>query len=116
MRAYLAAIPFRPPGSSGVSLVTAIGWAVVLLCALAAALYLLHRRGWLARWQAGGTGGTTASAVRQPVRIIRQATHRLGRGAFVHLIEVDGERLVVAESRSGVSIQPLRIHASEDAS
>lgn len=113
MQVYLATIPFRSPSSGGANLATAIGWALVLLCALGLTLYVLHRRGWLVRWQARSAHGGPVPARRRPVRIIRHATHRLGRGAVLHLMEVDGERLVVAESRSGVSIQPLRVPTAE---
>lgn len=44
-----------------------------------------------------------------PIRVIDRAT--LNAGLRVHLVEVDGERLLIAENRTGLSMMQLRAPA-----
>lgn len=46
-----------------------------------------------------------------PLRVIDRAT--LNAGLRVHLVEVDGERLLIAENRTGVSMLQLRSPAQD---
>ncbi len=48
-----------------------------------------------------------------PIRVIDRAT--LNAGLRVHLIEVDGERLLIAENRTGLSMMQLRGPAQSSA-
>ncbi|WP_434990844.1 hypothetical protein [Xanthomonas melonis] len=97
-----SAIPYRSDTVlSAASLSPVLIWTTVLLAVLIAVLVWLKKKGVIARWQGGAQGAVVAGA------IAKRSEYRISRHTVVHLLEIEGERIVVAESRGQISLQRL---------
>ncbi|WP_115552606.1 hypothetical protein [Xanthomonas arboricola] len=96
------AIPYRGDTVlSAATLSPALIWTTVLLTVFVAALLLLKKKGMLARWQGGARISTTVGS------IVKRAEYRVSRSTVVYLLEIEGESVLVTESRHQVGIQRL---------
>lgn len=95
-------IPFRESAPlSGGDVAAAFAWTVGLLVVALVFAIVAKRRGWLARWGVA-TAATPAAGLRveQVLRLSARTTlYRVGDGH---------ERYLVAETREGVQLLPLR--------
>ncbi|MCC8443926.1 hypothetical protein LN458_19145 [Xanthomonas arboricola] len=97
-----SAIPYRSDTVlSAATLSATLIWTAVLLAVFVAVLLWLKKKGLIARWLGAAQLSVTAGA------IVKRAEYRLSRSTVVHLLEIDGEKVVVAESKGQVSIQRL---------
>ncbi|QJD69759.1 hypothetical protein HG421_20105 [Xanthomonas campestris pv. badrii] len=97
-----SSIPYRSDAVlSATTLNPVLAWTCVVLVAFVVILLLLKKKGLIARWQ-GGVPLPIATGV-----IIKRAEYRLSRSTVVYLLEVEGENVVIAESKGQLSVQRL---------
>ncbi|WOB51105.1 hypothetical protein NYR97_06945 [Xanthomonas hydrangeae] len=97
-----SAIPYRSDTVlSAATLSPALIWTTLLLALFVTVLLWLKKKGVIARWQGGAQLSVAADA------IVKRAEYRVSSSTVVHLLEIEGEKLVIAESKGQISIQRL---------
>ncbi|MBB3804625.1 hypothetical protein FHT03_000373 [Xanthomonas arboricola] len=97
-----SAIPYRSDTVLSVATLSpALIWTSVVLAFFISVLLFLKKKGLIARWQAGVSVPMTTGA------IIKRAEYRVSRSTIVHLLEIDGENVIIAESKGQASVQRL---------